>query len=63
VRVILGWPQGWRSYRVRCDLVARLFEVEPVAGTPDGKLEPPLGPLKANATLVDGRLVPFGTTA
>jgi anti-sigma factor ChrR (cupin superfamily) len=57
VRVILGWPQGWRSYRVRCDLVARLFEVEPVAGALHGKLETPLGPLRPNASLVDGRLV------
>ena len=57
VRVIFGWQQGWRSYRVTCDLVARLFDCEPVAGALNGKLEPPLGPLRGNAHLVDGRLV------
>ncbi len=60
VRVIFGWQQGWRSYRVTCDLVARLFDVEPVAGALNGKLEPPIGPLRGNAHLVDGRLVAGG---
>ena len=46
-----------------CDLVARLFDVEPVAGALNGKLEPPLGQLRGNAQIVDGRLVAGGVTS
>jgi hypothetical protein len=55
IRVTFAWPGGSCSYRVTCDLVARLFDVEDLArGT---GLQAPVPPFRPNARLEDGRLV------
>ncbi|MDX6378261.1 MAG: hypothetical protein QOE98_2564 [Gaiellaceae bacterium] len=55
IRVTFAWPGGSCSYRVTCDLVARLFDVEDLArGT---GLQAPLPSFRSNARLDDGRLV------
>jgi hypothetical protein len=55
IRVTFAWSGGSCSFRVTCDLVARLFDVEDLArGT---GLQAPLPPFRPNARLDDGRLV------
>ena len=45
--------EGWRRFRVQCDLVARLFDVIDVG---HGALESPGRAFRPNARLVDGRV-------
>ena len=55
IRVTFAWAGGSCSYRVTCDLVARLFDVEDLArGT---GLQAPVQPFRPNARLEDERLV------
>jgi hypothetical protein len=55
IRVTFAWPNGSCSYRITCDLVARLFDVEDLArGT---GLQAPVAPFRPNARLEDDRLV------
>ena len=55
IRVTFSWSGGSCSYRVTCDLVARLFDVEDLArGT---GLQAQVPPFRGNARLDDGRLV------
>ena len=55
IRVTFAWSGGSGSYRVTCDLVARLFDVEDLArGT---GLQAPVPQFRSNARLDDGRLV------
>ncbi len=55
IRVTFAWSGGSCSFRVTCDLVARLFDVEDLArGT---GLQAPLPSFRPNARLDDGRLV------
>ncbi len=55
VRVSCAWPAGSRSYRVRCDLVARLFDVEDIGHGPG--LQAPLAAFTPNARLEADRVV------
>lgn len=55
VRLTFAWQGGSCSYRVTCDLVARLFDVEDIArGT---GLQAPVQSFRSNARLDDARLV------
>jgi hypothetical protein len=54
VRFVFSWPSGSRSYRVTCDLVARLFDVEDLAH--GAGLQPPLPSFRPNARLVGGKV-------
>jgi hypothetical protein len=54
VRVTFGWADASRSFRVTCDLVARLFDVEDLAH--GGGMQPPLPAFSSNAQFVDGEL-------
>jgi hypothetical protein len=53
VRIVFAWPDASRTYRVTCDLVARLFDVEDLAL---GGVQPGVAPFEPNATLRNGRL-------
>jgi hypothetical protein len=53
IRLIFAWPDSARSFRVTCDLVARIFEVEDVAHGAG----PAVPAFEPNATLEDDRLV------
>lgn len=54
VRVVADWPDGRASYRVTCDLVARIFDVEDLAH--GAGLQPRNGAFESNASLTAGRL-------
>lgn len=54
VLIVFAWPGGCRRYRIRCDLVTRLFDVDDLSRSAD--LEPLRGALRANARFVDGRI-------
>jgi hypothetical protein len=55
IRVTFAWAGGSCSFRVTCDLVARLFDVEDLArGT---GLQAPVQPFRPNARLEGERLV------
>ena len=53
-RVVFAWPGGSRSYRVKCDLVARIFDVEDLAH--GAGLQPVVAPFAPNVALADGKL-------
>lgn len=53
VRIVFAWPDASRAYRVTCDLVARLFDVEDLAV---GGVQPGVPAFEPNALLRDGRL-------
>jgi hypothetical protein len=54
VRVICDFPDGRASYRVSCDLVARIFDVEDLSH--GGRLLPLNGSFEPNARIEGGRL-------
>jgi hypothetical protein len=54
VRVVFAWQDASRAYRVTCDLVARLFDIEDLAL---GGVQPGVPAFEPNAVLRDGRLV------
>jgi hypothetical protein len=53
VRIVFAWPEASRSYRVTCDLVARLFDVEDLAL---GGVQAGVPAFEPNAALRDDRL-------
>ena len=55
IRLTFAWAGGSCAYRITCDLVARLFDVEDLArGT---GLQAPVAPFRPNGQLEDDRLV------
>jgi hypothetical protein len=53
VRIVFAWPEASRTYRVTCDLVARLFDVEDLAL---GGVQPGVPAFEPNAVLRSDRL-------
>lgn len=55
VRIVFAWPDAARSYRITCDLVARIFDVADASyGAGPGLAVPSFEP---NARFEDGRVV------